>query len=94
MLLSTLLILSIVKSCSGNCLDLFNTGGFNSTTEFERAQIRLLLTATPSVYTTITGNIKSPKFPFKLNNNVFYHCLYTIRAPEGSVIRIRYVHTS
>ena len=80
----------LVPKTSASCVDLNDTTGI-SPEEFERVQLGRILKLTPSRFVESSGRIKSPRFPLPLDQEVFYHCLYEIRAPKGKIIRIREV---
>ena len=76
---------------SASCVDLNDTTGVSTPEEFQRVQIGRILKLTPSRFVEPSGRIKSPRYPLPLDQYVFYHCLYEIRAPVGKIIRIRKV---
>ena len=79
---------------SASCVDLNDTAGIDTLEEFERVQMGRILKLTPTRFEDNTGRIKSPRFPLPLDNDVFYHCLYEIRAPKDKFIQIRQVKTA
>ena len=81
----------LIPKSSASCVNLNDTTGIGSPEEFERVQIGRILKLTPSRFVENTGRIKSPRYPLPLDQEVFYHCLYEIRAPKGKIIRIRKV---
>ena len=52
--------------------------GYDTYDDWERSLMGRILKHTPTVFTAREGNIKSPKFPLKMSNKVFNHCLWTI----------------
>lgn len=81
----------LLPTSSASCVNLNDTTGISSPEEFQRIQIGRILKLTPSRFVENSGRIKSPRFPLPLDQEVFYHCLYEIRAPKGKIIRIREV---
>ena len=52
--------------------------GYATHDDWERGLIGRILTHTPAVYTQRVGEITSPRYPLKMTNKVFNHCLWTI----------------
>ena len=52
--------------------------GYATHDDWERGLIGRILRHTPAVYTQRVGEITSPRYPLKMTNKVFNHCLWTI----------------
>ena len=52
--------------------------GYANHDEWQRGLIGRILRHTPASYTQRVGEISSPRYPLKMTNKVFNHCLWTI----------------
>ena len=60
-------------------ITVFFRSGYANREEWERALIGRILRHEPAVFSQETGQIVSPRYPLKMTNKVFNHCLWTIK---------------